>query len=115
MGRCRRVALTQAWFSGRRHAMPAAPAWPVGTAGSSLQIVDLIPHAVALALDEDRLGVVQEPVEQRRRQGAVVVEDLGPVLERPVRGDDGARLAVSRGVVPPPPDPDGQLPPRRGS
>jgi hypothetical protein len=40
--------------------------------------------AIALALDDDGLDVVQEAVQQRRGQGGVVVEDLGPLLVRAV-------------------------------
>jgi len=55
--------------------------------------LDLIFHSVAFALDEDGLGMVQESVEDRGSQGAVVVEDLGPVFVRSVGCDDnGAPL-----------------------
>ena len=37
---------------------------------------DRVFHAEALAFDDDRLSVVQDPVEDGRGQGAVVVEDL---------------------------------------
>ena len=42
---------------------------------------DAVAHAVAGSLDDHRLGVMQEAVEQGGGQGAVVVEDLGPLLE----------------------------------
>jgi hypothetical protein len=45
---------------------------------------DLVFHAVAGALDDDRLGMVEEPVEHRGGDGAVVVENGGPLLEEGV-------------------------------
>jgi hypothetical protein len=42
--------------------------------------LDLVLHAVAFPLDEDGLGVVQEAVEQSGGQGAVVIENLRPLL-----------------------------------
>src|SRR5665647_1592473 len=94
--RSRRWALTQAWFPRRKASHAGGAGMASSEARSSLQIVDLILHAVALSLDEYRLGVVQEPVEQRRRQGAVIVEYLGPVLERTVRGDDRGAALIAR-------------------
>jgi hypothetical protein len=49
--------------------------------------VDLVFHSEALALDNDRFGVVQDAVEDGGRQGAVVVEDLRPVFVRAVGCD----------------------------
>src|SRR5215470_11478755 len=43
--------------------------------------VDLIFHAETLAFDDDGLGVMQQPIQDRRRQGTVIVEDLRPFLE----------------------------------
>jgi hypothetical protein len=48
--------------------------------------LDLILHAVTLALDNHRFGVVQEPVQHGAGQGAVVVEDFGPVSIRLIGG-----------------------------
>ena len=39
-------------------------------------LVNLVLHAEALAFDDDRLGVVQDAVEDGGGQRAVVVEDL---------------------------------------
>ena len=36
--------------------------------------VDLIFHAETLAFDDDGLGVMQQPVQDRRRQGTVIVK-----------------------------------------
>ena len=38
-------------------------------------------HAVAGAFDHDGFGVMEEPVEHCGGQGAVVIEDRGPLLE----------------------------------
>jgi hypothetical protein len=48
----------------------------------------------AFALDPRLGGVVEQAVEDRRGQ-YVVVEDLAPVREAPVRGDDQGRPLVS--------------------
>jgi hypothetical protein len=45
-----------------------------------LRCFNLILHAVTLAFDYHGFGVVQEPVQDGAGQGAVVVEDFGPVL-----------------------------------
>ena len=55
----------------------------------------MVLHAVAFAFDEDGLGMVQEAVEDGGGQGAVVVEDLGPVFEGSVGGDDDGALLVA--------------------
>ena len=38
-------------------------------------------HPIALAFNDDGVGVVQQPIEQSRRQGAIVIKNLGPVLK----------------------------------
>jgi hypothetical protein len=43
-------------------------------------LVDLVLHAEALAFDDDRVCVMQDAIENGGSQGAVVVEDLRPVL-----------------------------------
>src|SRR5262249_9940386 len=48
---------------------------------------DLALGAVALALDDDGVDVVQDAVEDGGGERAVVVEDLRPVLEGTVGGD----------------------------
>ncbi len=52
-------------------------------------------HAIAGALDDDGFGVVEEAVEDGGGDGAVVVEDGGPLLEGLVGGeDDGAAFVA---------------------
>src|ERR1019366_3448880 len=53
-----------------------------------LQIVDLIFHPVTFPLNEYRFGVMQEPVKQCRRERAIVIEYLSPVLWHAIRRDD---------------------------
>ncbi len=56
---------------------------------------ELIFHAIALGLNNDRLGAVQEAVEDGAGEGGVVIEDLGPGLEVLVGGqDDGAAFVA---------------------
>jgi hypothetical protein len=50
---------------------------------------DLILHSVTFPLDDHRFSVVQEPVQHGAGQGAVVVEDFGPVFIGLVGRDDG--------------------------
>src|SRR6202049_3129257 len=50
-------------------------------------LVNLVLGAVALAFDDDRVGVVEDAVEDGGGQGAVVVEDLRPVFVSAVGGD----------------------------
>lgn len=53
--------------------------------------MDLVFHAEAGAFDNDRLGVVEEAVQDGRGDGTVVVEDAGPLFERFIGGHhDGA-------------------------
>jgi len=56
---------------------------------------DAVFHAVALALDDDGLGVVQEAVEHGGGDGGVAVEDGGPVLEGFVGGQDDGTAFVA--------------------
>ena len=55
----------------------------------ALRLLDLIFHAITPAFDDDRFGVVQKTVQHGAGQGAVVVEDFGPVFIRLVGRDDG--------------------------
>ena len=55
----------------------------------SLRRFDLILHAVTFPLDYHRFGVVQEPIPHGAGQGAVIVEDFGPVFIGLVGRDDG--------------------------
>src|SRR6516165_4202931 len=50
-------------------------------------LFNLVLHAEALAFDDDRVGVVQDAVEDGGGQRAVVVEDLGPMFVGAVGGD----------------------------
>lgn len=54
-----------------------------------LRCFDLVLHSVAPAFDDHGFGVVQEPVQHGAGQGAVVVEDFGPVFIGLVGRDDG--------------------------
>ena len=57
--------------------------------------LDAVLHAVAFALDDDGLGVVEDAVEDGGGEGGVVVEDGGPVLEDLVGAqDDGAAFVA---------------------
>src|SRR5215472_5521134 len=56
---------------------------------------NLIFHAEAPAFDDDRLGVVQDPVEDGGGQRAVIIEDLRPVLVGAVGGDHHRRALVA--------------------
>jgi hypothetical protein len=49
---------------------------------------DAIFHAVALALDDNGLGMMEDAVEDGRGEGGVVVEDGGPVFEDLVGAED---------------------------
>jgi len=46
---------------------------------------DLVLGAIALAFDEDGLCVMQQPVQQRRGEHGIVVENAGPVLVDAIR------------------------------
>ena len=56
----------------------------------------MIFHAVAFAFDEDGFSVVQEAIENGGGEGAVVVEDFGPVFVGSVGGDDHGALLVAK-------------------
>ena len=54
---------------------------------------DAVFHAIAFALDEDGFGVMEQAIEERGGEGAVVVEDLRPVLIGAICSeDDGTPL-----------------------
>ncbi len=50
--------------------------------------VYMLAHAVWRALDDDRFGVVHEAIEQCGSQGAIVIEDICPLLVGAIGGDD---------------------------
>src|SRR5262245_4539142 len=78
--------------SGRRryHMCMSGNAW---ARGLTLQLVF---HAETLAFDNHRLGVMQQPIQDGRGEGAVIVENLGPLLEGAVRGDDNRPLFIAQ-------------------
>ena len=43
--------------------------------------LELVFHPETLAFDDDRVGMMQQPIQDRGGQGAVMVEDRGPLLE----------------------------------
>ena len=57
--------------------------------------LQLIFHPEALALDDDRIGMMQQAIQDRRGQGAVMVEDGGPVFEGAVGGQDHRPLFIA--------------------
>ena len=50
--------------------------------------LDLVFHAVTGALDDHGFGVMEEPIEQRGGEGAVIVKDLGPFFKSAIGGND---------------------------
>ena len=66
----------------------------VWKAGSGL---DLVFHAKAAPFDDDRFGVMEESVQNRRGEGSVIIEDAGPLFEGFVGGqhDGAAFLALA--------------------
>jgi len=52
-------------------------------------------HAIALALDEDRFGMVEKAVKNGRSQGGIVVKDLRPLSKGAVRGNDNGTPFVA--------------------
>ena len=66
-----------------------------GCCVAGLRGFDLIFHAVAAAFQDDGFGVVEEPVQYRAGEGAVVVEDFRPVFIGLVGGQHYGALLVS--------------------
>jgi cation transport regulator ChaC len=56
--------------------------------------LELIFHPEALAFDDDDVGMMQQPIQDRGGQGAVMVEDRGPLLEGAVGGNDQCPLFI---------------------
>lgn len=52
-------------------------------------------HAVAESFQDDQVGVVEEAVQNGGSDGAVVVEDAGPLLEGFVGGQDNGTAFVT--------------------
>ena len=57
--------------------------------------LDAVLHAVALALNNDRFGMMQDAVENGRGERGVVVEDGRPLLEDLVGGQHDGALFVA--------------------
>ena len=68
-----------------------------GSPGESpfLLVFDHVLHAVTFPFYHDGFGVVQQAVQQGGCQRTVIVEDLGPVLEHAVGGDDNGALLIA--------------------
>src|SRR6185436_14371476 len=66
-----------------------------GRAGADEPSLLLLPQAIALAADVQHVTVVQEAIEDRRGDDAVA-EDLAPLAEALVRGQDDAAALVAR-------------------
>ena len=80
--------------NGRFEIPVAVMALQGGVTGSRSRVVAVL-HPVAGTLDDDGLGVVEEAVEDGAGDGAVVVEDAGPLLEGLVGGDDQGTTLVT--------------------
>src|SRR5215467_8393970 len=66
-----------------------------GSSERSGSLLDSLFGAEALALDDDGIDVVQDAIEDGGGQGAVVVEDLRPVLVGAVGGEEDRRTLVA--------------------
>jgi hypothetical protein len=51
-------------------------------------VFDRVLHAETFTLDDDGLDMVEDAIEDGRREGTVIVEDLWPVLVRPIGSED---------------------------
>jgi hypothetical protein len=56
----------------------------------------LVFHAEAFSFDDHRLGMMEQPIQDGGGQGAVLVEDLGPLLKGPDRGDNDRPLFIAQ-------------------
>ena len=56
--------------------------------------LDLVFHPEALAFDDEGVRMMQQPIQDRGGQGAVMVEDHGPLLKGTVRGKDDGPLFI---------------------
>lgn len=72
----------------------SAPPLPTGPGNQGLTL-DLIFHTEALAFDDDGVGMMEQPIQDRGGQGAVMVEDHGPLLEGEVGGNDDRPLFIA--------------------
>jgi len=55
----------------------------------------LVFHPEALAFNDDGVGMMQQPIQDRGGQGAVMVEDRGPLLAGAVGGNDERSLFIA--------------------
>ena len=61
--------------------------------GMRLRSFDPVFHAVAFPFDHNRFAVMQEPIEDSRGHGGIVIEDGGPLFKGFVGGQaDGSAL-----------------------
>src|SRR5713101_1073573 len=58
--------------------------------------LDLVFHTETFAFDDHRLGVMQQPIQDGGGQRVVLVEDLGPLLKGPVRGNNNCSLLIAQ-------------------
>src|SRR6266567_4999759 len=59
--------------------------------------LDLVFHAETLPFDDDGLGMMQQPIQDRGGQGAIMVENRGPLLKSAVGGQDDRPLFIAQG------------------
>ena len=65
----------------------------IGKLEGEFSVLEAIFHAVACAFDDDGFGVVEQAVKHGGGNGAVAVEDCGPLFEGFVGGEhDGTAL-----------------------
>ncbi len=60
----------------------------------------MIFHALAGAFEDHGPGVMEEPMQHGRGEGAVVVENRGPLFEGFVGGQNKGSALVARGAAP---------------
>ena len=58
--------------------------------------LDVVLHTAAFSFDAHRLGMVQQPIQDRGGQGTVMVEDCGPLLQGAVGGTDDRPLFIAQ-------------------
>ena len=63
--------------------------------GSHWLVFHYILHPVAFPFHDDGLGVMQQPIEQCRCQRGIIVKNLRPIFEDPIRGDDDGSLLIA--------------------
>src|SRR5919197_3891155 len=95
-GFARRLKMPPPWWSARPRSRAGGEAERAGVSvacGGGGEV--LVPQPVAVSLEGQDLGVVDEPVDHRRGDD-LVAEDLAPARERLVRGDDHRGPLVAR-------------------